>query len=217
MNEYLKIALPKGRLAYQVFDLMKQAGYDIDVEKNTRKLIIEDEENKFIYMFIKPTDIVTYVSEGVCDIGVVGKDSIVEENKEIYELLDLGIGKCKMVVAGKDIGVLDNKTTINVASKYPKIASDYFKSKNMKANIVKLNGSVELGPLVGLSDVIVDIFETGSTLKANNLLVIEDIFDISCRLITNKVSYRIKYKTIRELERNLSLGGVFNAAEKSTI
>lgn len=216
MNDYLKIALPKGRLAFQVFDLMRQAGYDIEVEKNTRKLIIKDEENKFIYMFIKPTDIVTYVCEGVCDIGVVGKDSIVEENKEIYELMDLEIGKCKMVVAGKDENILDDKTSINVASKYPKIANDYFKENNIKANIVKLNGSVELGPLVGLSDVIVDIFETGSTLKANDLIVIRDIFDISCRLIANKVSYRINNKIIKELERKLSIGGALNA-EKSIV
>lgn len=217
MNDYLKIALPKGRLAFQVFDLMKQAGYEIEIEKNTRKLIITDNENKFIYMFIKPTDIVTYVSEGVCDIGVVGKDSIEEENKDIYELMDLGIGKCKMVVAGKRADVLENKTTVSVASKYPKIANDYFKAKNVKTNIVKLNGSVELGPLVGLSDVIVDIYETGSTLKANNLIVIEDIFEITCRLIANKASYRVNYQVIRELEQNLTLGGVVDETEQNLV
>ena len=203
MNDYLKIALPKGRLAYQVFDMMNNAGYSIDVEEKTRKLIIKDDVNKFIYMFIKPTDIVTYVDQGVCDIGVVGKDSIVEEDKDIYELMDLEIGKCKMVVAGEDESILENISSIRVASKYPKIAKDYFDSINIRADIVKLNGSVELGPLVGLSDVIVDIFETGSTLKANNLLVVSDIFDISCRLISNKVSYRINNKVIKELESRL--------------
>lgn len=211
MNEYIKIALPKGRLAYQVFDLMNQAGYDIDVEKNTRKLIIKDVKNKFMYMFIKPSDIITYVYEGVCDVGVVGKDSIVEENKSVYELLDLKIGKCQMVVAGKEIDALDNITAITVASKYPKIATDYFNSQNISSTIVKLNGSVELGPLVGLSDVIVDIYETGATLRANNLKVITEIFDISCRLISNKVSYRNHNLKIRELENRLSQRSDMNA------
>lgn len=211
MNGYLKIALPKGRLADKVFSLMKQSGYQIDFEKNTRKLIIKDDLNKFIYMFIKPTDIITYVYEGVCDIGVVGKDSIVEENKDVYELLDLDIGKCKMVIAGKNLSVLENTRSITVASKYPNIAYDYFTTQNIETNIIKLNGSVELGPLVGLSDVIVDIYETGATLKANNLSVLREIFDISCRLIANKVSYRSQNKAIKELETRLLEGGKTNA------
>lgn len=208
MKEYTKIALPKGRLSFKVFELMKNAGYQIEVEKNTRKLVIVDEDNKFIYMFIKPSDVITYVYEGVCDIGVVGRDSIIEEAKDVYELLDLKIGKCKMVVAGHKETDLENRSTIIVASKYPNIAKSYFLKRNIVAETVKLNGSVELGPIVGLSDVIVDIFETGSTLKANNLVVIDDIFDISCRLITNKVSYRTKNTQIKELQRRLISGGV---------
>ncbi len=201
MAEYLKLALPKGRLADDVFNVLKEAGYTIDIPKKTRKLVVTDEDNKFKYYFVKPSDVVTYVNEGVCDIGVVGKDTILENEASIYELFDLEIGKCKMVVAGKPDQTYQGD--LRVATKYPKIARQYYQKTNQNVTIVKLNGSVELGPILGLSDVIVDIYETGRTLRANGLEVIDDFLDISSRIIANKASYRQKFNPINELLNRL--------------
>lgn len=205
MANYLTIALPKGRLANDVFDIMKEAGYNISLSNNKRKLVVEDDANGFRYLFVKPSDVITYVEEGVADLGVVGKDTILEEQKDIYELYDLGIGKCKMVVASPNGVPIDNRSTVTVATKYPNITRQYLASKYNNIHIVYLRGSVELGPLVGLSDVIVDIYETGNTLRANDLDVIEDLFDISARLIANKASYRRNFKPIQALLDRLNL------------
>jgi ATP phosphoribosyltransferase len=184
----LKLALPKGRLSEAVFSLLGQCGYLFNQSTSSRQLVVEDDINQFTYYFVKPSDVVTYVEEGVCDIGVVGSDTLDEQTSDVYELLDLKIGVCKMVVAGK------NDMPINkikrIATKYPRIAKSYFNQLNQSVSIVKLNGSVELGPLVGLSDAIVDIYETGSTLRANGLDVLDDVMPISSRLIVNKESYR---------------------------
>lgn len=199
----INIALPKGRLSKDVFELMKKADYLIQESENSRALVVVDSINRFTYFFVKPSDVITYVKEGVCDIGVVGKDNIEEEQEDIYELLDLNIGKCKMVIAGtKDLD-LTQKNALVVATKYKSIAKDYLKSRFNPLKIVYLNGSVELGPIVGLSDCIVDIYETGSTLKANNLEVKESLFEISARLVANKASYRMKFEDINNLVKNL--------------
>jgi ATP phosphoribosyltransferase len=211
MTKQLNIALPKGRLAEEVFELLKKAGYTVPKNNNSRKLIIEDDNNNFTYFLVKPTDVITYVKEGVCDIGIIGKDNILEEAKDIYELLDLSLGRCKMVVAGINNDVMTKANPLTVATKYPKIAKTYFKQIGKPVDIIKLNGSVELGPLVGLSDVIVDIYETGNTLKANGLTVFEDIVHISSRLIANKASYRLKNTAIKTITKNLQKGVETNA------
>jgi ATP phosphoribosyltransferase len=203
MTEYINFALPKGRLSKDLLSKMRDKGYDIEIDEKTRKLVIVDEKNMFRYLFVKPSDVITYVYEGVSDIGVVGKDSIIEEQKELYEILDLEIGKCKMVIAATDKNLLETKRTLKVATKYPNIAKTYFDSISRPIEIIKLNGSVELGPLVGLSDCIVDIYETGNTLKANGLIVVEEIMDLSARLITNKESYRRLNTRIKELQIKL--------------
>ncbi len=211
MTKQLHIALPKGRLADEVFSLLKKAGYTVPKNTNSRKLIIEDTKNNFTYFLVKPTDVITYVEEGVCDIGIIGKDNILEEAKDIYELLDLSLGRCKMVVAGIDYGVMTQANPLTVATKYPLIAKTYFKKINKPVDIIKLNGSVELGPLVGLSDVIVDIYETGNTLRANGLSVFDDIVNISSRLIANKASYRLKNTAIKTITKKLQKGVDSNA------
>lgn len=203
MKQEITIALPKGRLSKQVLALLQEAGYENKIDPKSRLLIQKDEENNLTYMFVKPSDVITYVTEGICDIGFVGSDSLIEAEPDLYQLMDLGIGKCKMVIAGLDDTALNKNESVRVASKYPKIARAYFKEQNMKASVVKLNGSVELGPLVGLSDVIVDIYETGSTLRANNLRLIRELFDISTMLISNKSSYRMKRNEIEEIISNL--------------
>lgn len=202
MKPLLTIALPKGRLAKQILAKMEEQGYPINLDPSSRVLIQQD-DNNYAYMFVKPSDVITYVEEGVCDIGFVGNDSILEERKDIYELSDLRIGRCKMVIAGKDTNILDKRTSIRVASKYPYIAQQAFDTLGINSIIVTLKGSVELGPLVGLSDVIVDIYETGNTLRANNLSVIKDLFEISTRLIANKASYRRKRTIIDSIITSL--------------
>jgi ATP phosphoribosyltransferase len=203
----IKIALPKGRLAKQVLDLLQTVGYTFDIDVSSRALIQQDTTNNYQFMFVKPSDVITYVEEGVCDIGFVGKDNILEEQADIYELLDLGIGSCKMVIAGYSGQSLNQTKTLKVATKYPTIAKKYLSQMNIPSSIVTLQGSVELGPLVGLSDVIVDIFETGSTLRANNLVVLQDLFPITTRLIANKASYRTKRSMIEPLLTTLSKRG----------
>jgi len=201
---YLTFALGKGRLVNSTMELLEKCGIKCEevTDKSTRKLIFVNEELKLKFFLAKGPDVPTYVEYGAADIGVVGEDTILEEQRDVYEVLDLGFGKCKMCVAGpsKARDLLNHHEMIRVASKYPNIAKDYFYNrKNQTVDIIKLNGSVELGPIVGLSDVIVDIVETGSTLKANGLEVLEDICDLSARVIVNKVSMQMEDKRIDEI------------------
>lgn len=194
----LTFAIPKGRLGEKSLSILQSVGVNNNID-DSRKLIFECEGNKFF--LAKPTDVPTYVERGVADIGMVGKDTILEANSDIYEILDLKIGKCYMAVAGnKDISNLD---FIRVSTKYPNIAKNYFNKTNRKVEIVKLNGSVELGCIVGLSDVIVDIVESGKTLMENNLHVIEKVCDISARIIVNKASLNVKHDEIMELIKKI--------------
>ncbi len=195
----LTIALSKGRLAKDAIKLMQECGMDMSyIDMHSRKLIFEDAEGKVSVILVKPTDVPTYVERGVADIGVVGKDTLMEQDANIYEMLDLGFGKCKLALAGYE-GALDNKNgdfVLRIATKYPNIIRDIYEIRGRHVDIIKLNGSVELGPIVGLSDVIFDIVESGSTLRENGLSVLEEIFDISARLIVNKVSLKVKREEI---------------------
>ena len=195
----LTIALSKGRLAKDAIKLMQECGMDMSyIDMHSRKLIFEDAEGKVSVILVKPTDVPTYVKRGVADIGVVGKDTLMEQDANIYEMLDLGFGKCKLALAGYE-GALDNKNgdfVLRIATKYPNIIRDIYEIRGRHVDIIKLNGSVELGPIVGLSDVIFDIVESGSTLRENGLSVLEEIFDISARLIVNKVSLKVKREEI---------------------
>ena len=206
MNEdrYLTFALGKGRLASKTLALLEQIGITCEEmkDKDSRKLIFVNEELKLRFFLSKGPDVPTYVEYGVADIGVVGKDTILEENKNVYEVLDLGFGKCRMCVCGPASAkeLLMHHERIRVASKYTNIAKDYFyNKKHQTVDIIKLNGSVELGPLVELSDVIVDIVETGSTLKENGLEVLEEICPLSARMIVNPVSMQMENQRIRKL------------------
>lgn len=193
MKKYINIALPKGRLGEKVYNLLEKIGYGCPaVLENSRKLVFEDEKNGVRYFWVKPSDVAIYVETGVADVGVVGKDILLEQNPDVYELIDLGFGKCRMAVAGKKGEILPLDKTIKVATKFPNIAKKYFSSKSREIDIIKLNGSIELAPILGMSDVIVDIVETGSTLRENNLEVYEDIVNISARFIANKTSFRFK-------------------------
>lgn len=206
MNEerYLTFALGKGRLANKTLELFEQIGITCEEmkDKNSRKLIFVNEELKLRFFLAKGPDVPTYVELGAADIGVVGKDTILEENRNVYEVLDLGFGKCRMCVCGPESAkeLLLHRERIRVASKYPCIAKDYFyNKKHQTVDIIKLNGSVELGPLVELSDVIVDIVETGSTLKENGLQVLEEVCPLSARMIVNPVSMQMDQERIRDL------------------
>ncbi|MBP5529226.1 MAG: ATP phosphoribosyltransferase [Lachnospiraceae bacterium] len=209
MNDrYLTIALCKGRVANQTMDLLEKLGIKCDEikDKSTRKLIFTDEKNKLKFFLAKGPDVPTYVEYGAADLGVVGSDIIDEEQRRVTELLDLGFGKCRMCVCGpKDASeLLLHREQIRVATKYPVIAKDYFHNKKYQTvDIIKLNGSVELGPIVELSDVIVDIVETGSTLRENGLEVLEEICPISSRLIVNRVSMKMQKERIEKLVEDI--------------
>ena len=201
---YLTFALGKGRLAKQTLELFEKIGITCEEmkDKDSRKLIFTNEELKLRFFLAKGPDVPTYVEYGAADIGVVGKDTILEEGRKVHEVLDLGYGKCKMCVCGyKDAApLLQHHELIRVATKYPNIAKDYFyNKKHQTVDIIKLNGSVELGPLVELSDVIVDIVETGSTLKENGLEVLEEVCPLSARMIVNPVSMQMEADRIRKL------------------
>ncbi|WP_026508650.1 ATP phosphoribosyltransferase [Butyrivibrio sp. MC2013] len=201
---YLTFALGKGRLVNDTMELLEKCGIVCSevTDKNTRKLIFTNEELGLKFFLAKGPDVPTYVEYGAADIGVVGEDTILEMGRNVYEVLDLGFGKCRMCVAGpaQKRQLLEHHEMIRVASKYPNIARDYFyNKKNQTVDIIKLNGSVELGPIVGLSDVIVDIVETGSTLKANGLEVLEEICDLSARVIVNPVSMQMESERIRKI------------------
>ena len=202
--EYITFALGKGRLAKKTLELFEEIGITCEEmkDKDSRKLIFVNEELKLKFFLSKGPDVPTYVEYGAADIGVVGKDTIMEENRRVYEVLDLGFGKCHMCVCGPASAkeLLQHHERIRVASKYPTIAKDYFyNKKHQTVDIIKLNGSVELGPIVGLSDVIVDIVETGSTLKENGLEVLEEICPLSARMIVNQVSMQMETQRIRSL------------------
>mgnify|MGYP003212980132 FL=1 len=203
-ERYLTFALGKGRLAKKTLELFEQIGITCEEmkDKDTRKLIFVNEEYKLRFFLAKGPDVPTYVEYGAADIGVVGKDTILEENRNVYEVLDLGFGKCRMCVCGPESAreLLQHNQQIRVASKYPNIAREYFyNKKHQTVDIIKLNGSVELGPLVELSDVIVDIVETGSTLRENGLEVLEEVCPLSARMIVNPVSMQMEADRIRKL------------------
>ena len=201
---YLTFALGKGRLANQTLELFEKIGITCEEmkDKNSRKLIFTNEELKLRFFLAKGPDVPTYVEYGAADIGVVGKDTILEEGRKVHEVLDLGYGKCKMCVCGyKDAApLLQHHELIRVATKYPNIAKDYFyNQKHQTVEIIKLNGSIELAPIVGLSEVIVDIVETGSTLRENGLEVLEEVCPLSARMIVNPVSMRMESERIKSL------------------
>ncbi|MCR4686439.1 MAG: ATP phosphoribosyltransferase [Lachnospiraceae bacterium] len=203
-NKYIVFALAKGRLAKKAMELLEKTGITCEEmkDKDTRKLVFVNEELKLKFFLAKATDVPTYVELGAADIGIVGLDTILEENRRVYEVLDLKMGKCRMCVCGPESAgeLLKHRERIRVATKYPVIAKDYFfNTKHQTVDIIKLNGSVELGPIVGLSDCIVDIVETGSTLRENGLKVLEEIRDLSARVIVNQVSMRMQNKRITEI------------------
>lgn len=203
-ERYLTFALGKGRLANKTLELLEEIGITCEEmkDKSSRKLIFVNEELKLRFFLAKGPDVPTYVEYGAADIGVVGRDTILEENRNVYEVLDLGFGKCRMCVCGPESAkeLLQHHERIRVASKYPGIAKDYFyNKKHQTVDIIKLNGSVELGPLVELSDVIVDIVETGSTLRENGLEVLEEICPLSARMIVNPVSMQMENERIKDL------------------
>ena len=200
----LNIALPKGRLGDKVYELFASIGYDCcEIYSDNRKLVFENEANGVRYLLVKPSDVAIYIAHGAEDIGVVGKDILEEGDFDIYELLDLNLGKCNMCVAAPNDYVEDFDRPLRVATKFVNIAKNYYISLNREIEIIKLNGSIEIAPLLGLSDVIVDIVESGKTLKENNLRVYEKIMPISARLIANKSSYKFKGDDIDTLMEKL--------------
>ena len=200
MKTMINVALPKGRLGEKVYDMFEKSGYDCpSIKENSRKLTFENEEKGIRYFWVKPSDVAIYVERGAADIGVAGKDILLEYSPDVYELLDLGLGKCRMAVAGKVDFEDDTEKTLRVATKFVNIAANYYAQKSREIDIIKLNGSIELAPILGLSDVIVDIVETGSTLKENNLTPLETIVPISARLIANKSSFKFKTAEIEAI------------------
>ncbi len=199
-SAWLNIALPKGRLGDKAYKLLAEAGYRANEDYNdTRKLVVENPEAGVRYFLVKPSDVAIYVEHGAADIGIVGKDILTESDADVYELLDTGMGKCRMCVAGPKNFVDDESRALRVATKFVNIARDHYERRGRDIDIIKLNGSIELAPILGLSDVIVDIVETGTTLRENNLAVIEEFMPISARFIANKASYKFKYQQMSTL------------------
>ena len=202
MKNWIHIALPKGRLGEKTYAMLKNSGYDCPaLEDPGRKLIFENPEKGIRYFWVKPSDVAIYVERGAADLGIVGKDILLEYQPDVYELLDLRMGKCRMAVAGKKDFRDPVGQTLKVATKFPNITRSYYSGKCRDIDIIHLNGSIELAPILGLSHVIVDIVETGTTLRENDLMVYEDIVPISARLIANIASYQFKdtqINTIRE-------------------
>ena len=189
----LNIALPKGRLGDRVYALFKAVGYDCRaMDADDRRLVLSDPGGQVQYLLVKPSDVAIYVEHGAADVGVVGKDVLLEQGSDVYELLDLGLGRCRMAVAAKVGFREDMQTPLRVATKYPEIARRYYAGKSREIEIIKLNGSIELAPLLGLSDVIVDIVETGATLKQNDLEVVETVLPVSARLIANQAAMKFR-------------------------
>lgn len=205
MKTMLNVALPKGRLGEKVYAMFERAGFDCpSIRENNRKLIFENRECGVRYFWVKPSDVAIYVERGAADIGVAGKDILLEYEPDVYELLDLKMGKCRMAVAAENGFRDDPKRTLRVATKFANIAGQYYRSKGRDIDIIHLNGSIEIAPILDLSDVIVDIVETGTTLKENNLSVMETIVPISARLIANKTSYKFMNTQIDKLVRELA-------------
>ena len=200
----ISIALPKGRLGNKAYKLLEACGYTIsELMDESRKLVFRNEESGVQYFLVKPTDVPVYVSYGVADLGVVGKDVLIESNADVYSLMDLGIGKCRMCVAAKEDYVEDKSRPVIVATKFPNIAREYYEKQDREIEIIKLYGSIELAPILGMSDVIVDIVETGTTLRENHLKVFEEIMSLSAQLIANKTNYKFKEGEIREVVAKL--------------
>ena len=201
MKQSIDIALPKGRLGEQVYDMFERSGCGCPgIREDSRKLVFENEENGLRFFWVKPSDVAIYVERGAADMGVAGKDILLEYSPDVYELCDLGIGRCRMCVAGRE-EQWRRTGTLRVATKFPNIATRYFSGQGRAIDIIKLNGSIELAPIIGLSDVIVDIVETGTTLRENDLRVLETILPISARLIANKASFKFKYEGISRLAK----------------
>ena len=204
MKNMLNIALPKGRLGEKVYAMFEKAGFPCEaIKENNRKLIFENEEVGVRYFWVKPSDVAIYVERGAADIGVAGKDILLEYRPDVYELLDLKMGKCDMAVAAKADFTEDKNRTLVVATKFTNIAKTYYAKQGRDIDIIHLNGSIEIAPILGLSDVIVDIVETGTTLKENNLVVMEKFLPISARLIANKANFKFKSATIEKIKNSL--------------
>lgn len=207
--QYLTIALPKGKLFYLAKDLFAKVGFVADnLEEKSRKLVITNEELKLKFIIAKTADVPTYVEHGAADIGVIGKDVLMEAQKDVYELLDLGFGRCHLMMAvpkDKKRAKLTDYTHTRVATKFPNVAKQFFTSKGMQMEYIKMNGSIELGPIVGLSESIVDIVETGTTLRENNLEEIAFITEASARLIANRASFKLKFDRISKLVKALEM------------
>ena len=200
MKEFLNVALPKGRLGEKVYSLFESVGYDCPaIREVNRKLIFENEAAGVRYFWVKPSDVSIYVERGAADVGVAGKDILLEYEPDVYELLDLKTGVCRMAVAAPEGFRDDPSRTLRVATKFSNIAQTYYSAKGREIDMIHLNGSIELAPILGLSDVIVDIVETGTTLRENHLTVIETVIPISARLIANKAAYQFKNERVREL------------------
>ena len=200
----INVALPKGRLGEKVYDMFEKAGFDCpSIKENTRKLIFENEKKGIRFFWVKPSDVSIYVERGAADIGVAGKDILLEYSPDVYELLDLNIGKCRMAVAAKRDFRDNTQRTLKVATKFVNIAKNYYSGKCREIDVIKLNGSIEIAPILSLSDVIVDIVETGTTLKENDLEVIETVIPISARLISNKSAYKFKTAEIESIVRGI--------------
>ncbi len=204
MTDWINIALPKGRLGEKAYAMLKRSGYGCpSLESQSRKLIFENPDCGVRYFWVKPSDVAIYVERGAADVGIVGKDILLEYQPEVYELLDLGMGKCRMAVAGKKDFRDPVGQTLKVATKFPNITRNYYSGKCRDIDIIHLNGSIELAPILGLSHVIVDIVETGTTLRENDLQVYEEVVPISARLIANVASYTFREDAIRALRESL--------------
>ena len=206
MENIINVALPKGRLGERVYKMFEEAGYGCEDIFNGRKLVFENLEAGVRYFWVKPSDVPIYVERGAADVGACGRDILLEYEPDVYELRDLGTGICRMVVAAPKGFRDDSDYPLRVATKFVNIAQDYYSSKGRDIDIIKLNGSIEIAPLLGLSDVIVDLVETGNTLKANDLEVYEEIMDISTRIIANKSGYNFKSAAINRLLERLQQG-----------
>ena len=203
--DMLNVALPKGRLGDKVYDMFAKAGFPCpSILETNRKLIFENAEAGVRYFWVKPSDVAIYVERGAADVGVVGKDILLEYSPDVYELMDLGVGKCRMCVAAKESFRDDLDRTLRVATKFTRVASRYYSSLSRDIDIIHLNGSIELAPILDLSDVIVDLVETGTTLKENHLVVHEEIVSVSARLIANKAGFKFKNGQIERLKQGLS-------------
>ncbi len=205
MNDLLNIALPKGRLGDKVYNLLESIGYDCrEIREDGRKLVFENPATGVRYLLVKPSDVAIYVEHGAADVGIVGKDILEESSPDLYELLDLGIGRCRMAVAARSDYREDTSRTLRVATKFENIAKRYYASLNRDIEIIRLNGSIELAPLLGLSDVIVDIVESGTTIRENHLKVLVEFMPISARFIANKSSFKFKNEIITQMTEKLN-------------